>query len=124
MTSILSSSLQRKLGAKLSSFSAQQRMPTFAASASTLLLETQNIVTNSSTTNLIKLRQFSVKVKQPKKEGKETTKKSIRLIPTRHSRHHKPPAAPVDVLDNATDNILNSIPGTLFGMSSFVIKLL
>ena len=39
-----------------------------------------------------------------------------RLIPTRHSSKNSPSIAPVDILDNATDKILHSIPGTLFGM--------
>lgn len=73
--------------------------------------------------NMVEFRRFSVEAKQPKKEGQETTQKSIRLIPTRHSRHHAPPTAPVDILDNATEKIVNSIPGTLFAYKSDFMKL-
>ena len=49
------------------------------------------------------------------KKGKTNIDLS-RLIPTRHSSKNAPSIAPVDILDNATDKILKSIPGTLFGM--------
>jgi len=38
-----------------------------------------------------------------------------RGLPTRHSRHHVPVAAPVDSLDENGQKIIGSIPGTLFG---------
>lgn len=45
-------------------------------------------------------------------------KHSVRAIPTRHSSKHIPSIAPHDILDNATDKILSSTPGTLFAYES------
>ena len=41
--------------------------------------------------------------------------KQIRLLPTRHSKHHAPQVAPVKILHNATAKTVNSKAGTLFG---------
>lgn len=43
------------------------------------------------------------------------TPQQPRALPTRHSRHHAPPVAPVQVLDEEHDRIVSSIPGTLLG---------
>lgn len=40
-----------------------------------------------------------------------------RTLPTRHSRHHAPPIAPVQVLDEEHDRIVSSIPGTLLAFN-------
>ena len=37
-----------------------------------------------------------------------------RLIPTRHSRHHFPPVAPMEALEDLTKSVLDTVPGTLF----------
>ncbi len=46
----------------------------------------------------------------------------LRLLPTRHSSKCAPSIAPVDILDSATDKILNSTTGTLFGKPFFFAK--
>jgi len=37
-------------------------------------------------------------------------------MPTRHSRHHYPPVAPLTDLQQFTDEFLSADPGSLFGM--------
>jgi hypothetical protein len=44
-----------------------------------------------------------------------------RGLPTRHSRHHRPIVAPSDELDSSSQNILASIPGTLFCESTMFV---
>ena len=66
------------------------------------------------------ISHFSSEATQEKKADSNSNSEppkveALRLLPTRHSRHHIPAVATVDVLDNATNKILNSIPGTLFG---------
>jgi hypothetical protein len=38
-----------------------------------------------------------------------------RELPTRHSRHSKPPVAPKDILQEEHQKLLDAPPGTLFG---------
>jgi hypothetical protein len=49
------------------------------------------------------------------KQDSNTPPSQPRALPTRHSRHHAPPVAPVNVLDVEHDKIVSSIPGTLIG---------
>ena len=68
-------------------------------------------------------RLFSSEAPKKKTDGDEIATSSdsssanieMRLIPTRHSRHHVAPVAPASILDKATDEILKSMPGTLYG---------
>ncbi len=45
----------------------------------------------------------------------ESASKAPRGLPTKHSRHLPPPVAPAKILDDSSEDILKSIPGTLFG---------
>ncbi len=45
----------------------------------------------------------------------ESVPTAPRGLPTKHSRHLPPPVAPAKILDDSSEDILKSIPGTLFG---------
>lgn len=51
------------------------------------------------------------------KQDSNTPPSQPRALPTRHSRHHAPPVAPVNVLDVEHDKIVSSIPGTLIAFN-------
>ena len=48
-------------------------------------------------------------------ESESTPRDQPRRLPTRHSRHHSPAIAPVQILKAETNEILNSSLGSLFG---------
>jgi hypothetical protein len=63
-------------------------------------------------------RMLSTKVKTVSgniSTSEEKPSDGPRTMPTRHSRHHFPPVAPLSDLQRLTDEILTADPGTLFG---------
>lgn len=56
------------------------------------------------------------------KQDSNTPPSQPRTLPTRHSRHHAPPVAPVNVLDEEHNRIVSSIPGTLIGKSLNILQ--
>lgn len=106
MTSMLTSSIRRKVG---------MMMTTSTPSISILPKALCSSHVGARNTLKMNFRQFSSDVKQSSSKEQSKDSQQIRLIPTRHSRHHVPPIAPGDVLDNATVKIVKSIHGTLFG---------
>ena len=108
MTSMVVSSLRRKVGMLMTSMSRQQQAK--MSIRSTINCYHKTLIDNSiesPTTN----KSFST---NPQVDGSSKTKTTTRLIPTRHSRHHIPPIAPINILHDTTDKIIKSIPGTLF----------
>ncbi len=95
------------------SFHSSSKTPTTSISKCTSIVNSnKNTVVKFSTKNSMEPKKDSIDEATGEEEESPIR---MRLIPTRHSKHHIPPIAPVDVLHNATDKILNSIPGTLFG---------
>jgi len=70
-----------------------------------------NINTDSDSNNSTNKSDVGEVEESPKKTAFEG-------IPTRHSRHHIPSIAPVTILNDATQEILNSTPGSLFAYDS------
>jgi len=70
---------------------------------------------------------FSTAPKLPTNDVNPTITSSVkdepRILPTRHSRHHIPEVAPIDSIDKMCDEILKSVPGSLFAYSSDYVKL-
>jgi len=56
------------------------------------------------------------------KQDTNTPPSQPRTLPTRHSRHHAPPVALVNVLDEEHNRIVSSIPGTLIGKSWNILQ--
>ena len=93
-----------------------------------------SVANNLKKASVVSFRCLSTQTPSPKassssskSEAKDNTKEvaskpvsvsiptAPRNLPTRHSRHHKPVAAPQDVLETSYQEIVASIPGTLFG---------
>ena len=107
MTSVVVSSLRRKVGMLMTSMSRQQQAKMSIRST----INCYHNITNSTTYPSRHMKSFST---NPQVDGSFKTKTTTRLIPTRHSRHHIPPIAPINILHDTTDKIIKSIPGTLF----------
>ena len=111
------SSLRRKVGMLMTSMSRQQQAKMSIRSTINCYHKTlidnsiESPTTNSTTYPSIHMKSFST---NPQVDGSSKTKTTTRLIPTRHSRHHIPPIAPINILHDTTDKIIKSIPGTLF----------